>query len=292
MKSLEIRELMTKAKEMGYGELRGSGTKLEFRATKNVGEMSAKVAHPEKPNVPMVFSPDSPQVSASVGEMSAANEILESIENTGVQPSPIKFVGDVGDFGTIREKTLRDESVGENSLIGDLAQEGLDVGEILQGDPPPLNTDENLSLIAPTSPTISPLETPTIDTEPVMAADNEPTQLPTQLPTQSSTEAQTLVEPEPETADILPTLAPTLADSCQQKLELDNINYSDYLSVETALKQAFRLGEGKEATVGKIYANACSNIQVLIADSTVIPDETKQYILHCYHSMLNEMNQH
>ncbi|BAY42404.1 hypothetical protein NIES2111_68270 (plasmid) [Nostoc sp. NIES-2111] len=291
MKSLEIRELMTKAKEMGYGELRGSGTKLEFRATKNVGEMSAKVAHTEKLNIPMVLSPDSQKVSANVGEMSAANEILESIENTGVEPSPRNFVGDVGDFGTISENILRDESVGENSLIGDLAQGGLDVGEILQGDSPPLNTDENISLIAPTSPTISQLETPTIDTEPVLPADNEPTREPTQLPTLSSTEAQTLVEPEPETADILPTLAPTVADSCQQKLELDNINYSDYYCVETALKQAFRLGDGKEATVGKIYANACSNIQVLIADSTVIPDETKQYILRCYHSVLNEMNQ-
>jgi P4 family phage/plasmid primase-like protien len=87
------------------------------------------------------------------------------------------------------------------------------------------------------------------------------------------------------------SVSPTVADNCFLNLEIEKIDYNDYLSVETALKKAFRLGSGKEATVGKIYANACSNIQVLIADSTVIPDKLKQYILDCYQCVLNEMSQ-
>lgn len=93
-----------------------------------------------------------------------------------------------------------------------------------------------------------------------------------------------------EVQEISP-VSPTIADSIQQNLEIEKIDYNDYNSVVAALKQACILGEGYEATVGTIYAKACSNVQVLIADSTVIPFESKQYILSCYEWVLNEMSQ-
>ncbi len=351
MKSLEIRELMTKAKDMGYGELRGSGTKLEFRSSKFVGELSANGLNAAKLNIAMVLSPEPQKMSAVVGCLSATDEILKSNENTGFEPSNINFVGDVGENGAnsenlaggldvgglgISDLTQGGLDVGERLAISDLAQGDLDVGgleisdltqgdldvgglgisdlaqgdldvgglgisdltqgalnvgSINLGDSPPLNRDENISLIAPTSPTNSPLEAPTLDTEPVGGADNSPTQSPTQSPTKSSTQAKTHVRQEEETADILPTVPPTVADSCQQQIDIDNINYSDYKSVVTALQKACMLGEGYQMAVGKIYASSCSNVQILIADSATIPSQSKQYILACYEWVLNEMTQ-
>ncbi|WP_242038146.1 DUF3987 domain-containing protein [Tolypothrix sp. FACHB-123] len=219
MKSLEIRELMIKAKDMGYGELKGSGTKLEFRAHKNVGDLSAISKKPAMPNISMVLNTDAQKMSAVVGDLSAMDKISETLVNNGLDSTNMKNVGDVGDFedvfvgglnvGELNVGDFSDVIVGElnvgdfcdvivgelnvgdfcDVIVGDLNVGDLNVGELIVGDlnvgdrnlsPPALvNEDENLSIITPTTPTILDKAAETFTNSAVEIADNKPTMLPT-----------------------------------------------------------------------------------------------------------------
>ncbi|WP_225977646.1 DUF3987 domain-containing protein [Nostoc sp. CENA543] len=194
MKTAEIRELMIKAKDMGYGQLRGSGTKLEFRSTKNVGDLSAMAKNTRKPDISIVLNPESQKMSADVGEMSAIIKNPEAIENTGVESIEFKNVGNVGDFSEIFEVLdesdliVSDKNVGDINLLVNPSVVNQNVVNPSVVNPV-VNPDEILSIISPTTPT---------------------------TPTKKESLAESIANTNVESADILPTNLPTDADNRRQ----------------------------------------------------------------------------
>ncbi|AUT04581.1 hypothetical protein CLI64_29515 (plasmid) [Nostoc sp. CENA543] len=194
MKTAEIRELMIKAKDMGYGQLRGSGTKLEFRSKKNVGDLLAKAKNTHKPDISVVLNPDPQKMSADVGEMSAIIKNPEGIENTGLESIELKNVGNVGDFSEIFEVLDESELIVSDKNVGDinlLVNPSVVNPNVVNPSVvnPVVNPDENLSIISPTTPT---------------------------TPTKLESLAETIANTNVESADILPTNLPTDADNRRQ----------------------------------------------------------------------------
>ncbi|MBD2343643.1 DUF3987 domain-containing protein [Anabaena subtropica] len=123
MKSAEVRELMTKAVDMGYGELRGTGKRLEFRTNKVVDDLLAadkKASTPVKQEV---------QKNNSQNSVDDCRRFVdncfspETIVKTELQKAQSNFVDDVDDFShEMKVKTLVEP----------------------QTDTPVVNLDENL----------------------------------------------------------------------------------------------------------------------------------------------------
>jgi hypothetical protein len=229
MKTAEIRELMIKAKDMGYGQLRGSGTKLEFRSSKNVGDLSAISKNTHKPDISIVLNPDPQKMSADVGDLSAIIKNPEAIENTGLESIELKNVGNVGDFSDVFDESdliVNDKNVGDINLLVNPSVVNPSVVN------PVVNPDENLSIISPTTPTNLESLAETIANTDVEAADLLPTNLPTTADNRrqnsailpSTTDDNSISDSPPTDADnrrqnssILPTT--TTDDNCQQNEE-------------------------------------------------------------------------
>ncbi|BAY73555.1 DUF3987 domain-containing protein [Trichormus variabilis] len=205
MKCLEIRELMTKAKEMGYGEIRGSGTKLEWSATKNVGDLSAIAKNTPKPDISVVLNLDTQKMSADVGDLSAMSKTPEAVVNTGLELNEVNFVGDVGDFSDVfegNELIINDKNVGDLNLL---------VNPNVVN--PVVNPDEKLSLNSPTTPTNLENVAETIANTNVESADILPTNLPT---TADNRRQNSDILPSTTEENSISDLPPTDADRCRQ----------------------------------------------------------------------------
>ena len=233
MKTVEIRELMIKARDMGYGQLRGTGTKLEFRSRKNVGDLYAIVEKAHKPDTSVVLNSDPPKMSADVGDLSAIIKNPAAIEKTGGESIEFKNVGNVGDFSDVfevldeSELIVSDKNIGELNLLFNPSVVNANV----------VNPHENSCIISPTTPT-TPIKieslAESITNTNVESADLKPTNLPTIADNrrQNSLVLQ-LTTDENSISDSLPTIADnrrqspllpitTTDDNCQQNEEQES----------------------------------------------------------------------
>lgn len=107
MKSAEVRELMTKAVDMGYGELRGTGKRLEFRTNKVVDDL---LATDKKASTPLKTRSSEENSQNSVDDCRRfVDNCLspETIVKTELQKKQSDFVDDVDDFPhEVKLKTL------------------------------------------------------------------------------------------------------------------------------------------------------------------------------------------
>lgn len=110
MKSVDVRELMSKAVDMGYGELRGTGKRLEFRSDKVVDNL-LKTNKKTSTSITTITSDKNSENFVDDCRPIVDNRLSsETIVNNELQKEVSNFVDDVDDFSkrVNLDKTLVD----------------------------------------------------------------------------------------------------------------------------------------------------------------------------------------
>ncbi|BAY37682.1 hypothetical protein NIES2111_20210 [Nostoc sp. NIES-2111] len=132
---MRVRELMTKAVDMGYGELRGTGKRLEFRTNKVVDNL---LATDKKASTPIKTRSSEENSENSVDDCRRFVDNYfspETIVKTELQKKQSDFVDDVDDFShEVKVKTLVESQT-------DIPVVNLD--EILHGESSTTSTNQD-----------------------------------------------------------------------------------------------------------------------------------------------------